>query len=85
MRVLRMYRFRYSPDGGKHWVLARYRELAPEIRMRHPDHELLDVERRVNYGHNDTVRAAARVTYYNGAEPPLRRLHPKWRIVGECR
>jgi hypothetical protein len=44
--TLLMYRFRYSPDGGEHWVTARYRELAPVIRMRHPDHRLLDCEIR---------------------------------------
>jgi hypothetical protein len=31
-----MYRFRHTPDGGGHWVMARYREQAPVIRMRHP-------------------------------------------------
>jgi hypothetical protein len=41
-----MYRFRYSPDGGEHWVRARYRMDAPAIRCRFPDHELLDCEIR---------------------------------------
>jgi hypothetical protein len=45
MATLRMYRFRYSPDG-EHWVQARYRLQPAEIRTRYPIHELLDVELR---------------------------------------
>lgn len=43
--ILRLYRFRYSPDG-EHWVRARYRAQVPEIRTRWVDYELGDCEVR---------------------------------------
>lgn len=52
-----MYRFRYSPDGGKGWVQARYRMQAVAIRMRHPDHQLLDCETRRAPDDPDAMRA----------------------------
>jgi hypothetical protein len=86
MDVLRLYRFRYSPDGGVHWVLARYRELAPEIRMRHPDHELLDVEHRrlpdMTCPAWPAMPRATAVREVKGATPAPRRARPRWLIVG---
>lgn len=43
--ILRLYSFRYSPDG-EHWVKARYRAQAPEIRTRWLDYEIGNCELR---------------------------------------
>jgi hypothetical protein len=46
MATLRLYRFRYRDRLTGRRITARYRAEAIVIRMRHPEHELLDVEVR---------------------------------------
>jgi hypothetical protein len=71
---LRMYRFRYSTDGGERWVRTRYRLQAPEVRCRFPDHELLDCE--IRRGPDDPYRLGAGVVGAAFVPPPSKPAPP---------